>query len=803
MKLRMLLLLPVLVLLGCTSTSSQDELTKDRVILPEIGDERSTATNTAELIPKTPTILAPNDATFNLWWRYTGNKELEILIDRAITNSQTLQIAAQRVIQAKARYVQAKAQGLPLITAQTSYNLEAPPGGIGTVPRGQSPRQQKELEVGLMGSYTFDLWGQRKSLSESADLKLKQAVFQYDAQLLDLISRLSKSYFQYLSLNDRIRNTKETEKALTSMLLAMEDRYRLGDATIVEMQIQRSAIFNSRVRLPTLLKERQQLRYEIARLIGIAPSALQLSEAGLKSVSLPQAVEGISTAYILRRPDIRTIESGMLAADADLDVARKALLPGLTLAADLSSGVRTPADLFQPNTLVWNALATLSATVFDGGAKEQEVKYAQAVRNELIESYVNTVYNGLLAAQTAITELEFSGERLALQQESAKAAKVAQDFGYESYSVGGIDFLTFLDSMEAYQERQDSFYQLELEYYQAFVDFYSALGGGIPYREISKSNPVFKADKNQPAIYQTSAQVTTSEKNQLETGWFDTPKNYTPSPWLVKLAGVFDRFAIEALMRDMPRRYESLQPAEALIVEQIDVSIPTPAGDAVWYSVNFTGFEQEQDAIDWCEMLRSKQQRCTLYRPTENFEYLGLFSINEIEEQALPSETLLTLRNSSEQSNKRLDNQKINYSEYGNQSSVQLTSLEFGRLYSLLKTEAGQAWLINNHSYAIQPATVGDTLAFGSKLKKVDSNRVLITYQNKDYLLRPIYRLEGIEKRSDGQLIARIHTGGQQGKIYYYRVGDKLYGGGLVKAITTEKINIDWKGTQLSLPIMD
>jgi len=796
---RIFFLLITLGLVACSS--APDEVSKDIVVLPELGDDVPSVDNTAEFSTKKPTIQAPNDITFNLWWRYTGNRELETLIDRAITNSQTLQIAAQRVVQAKARYVQAQAQGLPLITAQTSYNLEVPADGIGSVPIGGTPRQQKELEIGLTGSYTFDLWGQRKSLTESADLKLRQAVFQYDAQLLDLISRLSKSYFQYISLNDRIQNTKETEKALTSMLLAMEDRYRLGDATVVEMQIQRSAIFSTRVRLPTLLKDRQQLRYEIAHLMGIEPGSLQLSDAGLKSIALPESIQGISTAHLLRRPDIRTIESGMLAADADLDVARKALLPGLTLAADLSSGVRTPADLFQPNTLIWNALGTLSATVFDGGAKEQEVKYAQAVRNELIESYVNTVHNGLLAARTAITELEYSGERLAMQQESAKAAKVAQDFGFESYSVGGIDFLTFLDSMESYQDRQDSFYQLELEYYQAFVDLYSALGGGIPYREISVNNPVFKANQEQAALFEPSI------LENITVGWLDKPKTFKASPWLVKLAGVYDRFAIEALMRDLPRRYKSLQPAKNLLVEQVGVNVPTPAGDAVWYSVNFTGFDQEQEAVAWCQMLRSKQQRCTIYKPTENFEYIGLFSVDDIEQQSyLLGESMQALHLNSEPTVDTIEKQAIDYSEYGSNNAKQLTAVEFGRLYSLLKLEAEQAWLIDNRTYIVQPVSVGELLAFGSRLKKASANRVIITYQNNDYLLRPVYSFEGVEMSPDGQLIARIQSGKdgkEQNQVYYHQVGDSLYGGGLIQAITAEQISIDWQGMQISLPITD
>lgn len=773
---RVFFLLMTLGLTACSASLLQDELNKDIVTLPEIGDQIPSIANTAISTPKTPTIRAPNEVTFNLWWRYTGNKELATLIDRAITNSQMLQIAAQRVVQAKARFIQAGAQNMPSITAQAGYSIEAPTDGIGSVPVGGRARGSGEFEVGLLGSYTLDLWGQRKSLAKSADLKLKQAVFQYDAQLLDLISQLSKSYFEYLSLNDRINTTKETEQTLNAMLMAMEDRYRLGDATIVELQIQRSVIFGSRVRLPTLLKERQQLKYEIAHLMGISPDYLALSNLGLTSVSLPQDVQGISTAHLLRRPDIRAIESAMLAADADLDVARKALLPGLTLAADLSSGVKSPADLFQPNTLIWNVLSTLSATVFDGGAKEQEVKYAQAVRNELIESYVNTVHNGLRATRSAITELEFSGERLALQQESTNAAKVAQDFGFDAYSVGGIDFLTFLNSIESYQERQASFYQFELEYYQAFVDFFAALGGGIPYREINEHNSVD------------------------EVGWLNKPKAFTESPWLVKLTGVFDRFAIEALMRDLPRRYTSLAPAQTLLVEKVGVDITTATGNAIWYSVNFTGFEQEQDAVNWCQMLRSVQQRCVIYQPVENFEYVGLFNITDIEQQADRLDSALfdkmpDIKRNVWQTPAIETNDLANFN--------QEASLSFAQRYSLLNIMGNQAWLIDNQTYQIQQISLGETLALGVVLTRIETDRVVLNFQNKDYRLYPLYRVASIEKDASGQTFARMHWGRNNKEAYHYKVGDSLYGGGVINLIDTQQVGIDWKGTQILLPSLN
>ena len=790
---RSCLLFLFLVMAGCAS--APDELSDDIVAVPELADDVSSVENDARFARKSPSISVPDDTAFNFWWRYTGNKELEWLIDRAITNSQLLQIAAQRVVQAKARALQAGASSMPSLTATAGYSAEGPEGGLGTVPVGGNVKTSEELEIGLSGRYSPDLWGQNASLANSAQLKLKQAVFQYDARLLELVSQISKRYFQYLSLNDRIRNTKETEKVLTSMLLGMEDRYDQGDATVVEVQIQRSAVYNSKVRLPTLLKDRDKLVFELARLIGVAPGGLHLTEDGLNSISFPSSISNVSTAYVLRRPDIRAIESGMLAADADLDVARKALLPGLTLAADLSTGSGNPADLFQPNTLIWSALATLSATIFDGGSLEQEVRYAQAVRNELVESYVDTVMNGLLAARSAVTELEYSGERLDMQRESAKAAKIAQDFGFESYSVGGIDFLTYLDSMQSYQDRQDSLYQLELEYYQAYVDFYSALGGGIPYREISQEQAVYQ-QKPDAADADILSPETVVKRRYLQTGWLNDPEPLTDDPWLVKLTGVYDYFAIDALLRDLPRRYETLKPADRVLVEKIGVSLGKDderpkVTDAVWYSVNFAGFSNKAEAQNWCQQLRKQQQRCVVYSPEENFEYVALFDVDEVERRSYDEgESILAKRHAAEREAEK--------ATLRNSDGIAL-----GRLYSLLKIEGSSAWLIGNRSHRIWRFDVGDRLAYEGKLKSVNPNRAIVSFDRRDYLLRPIYRVEGVEEGAQGRLFARLRWGGPSGQVYYHREGDRLYGKGIIESITKNSIQVRWAGQLISLPVME
>ena len=101
------------------------------------------------------------------------------------------------------------------------------------------------------------------------------------------------------------------------------------------------------------------------------------------------------------------------------------------------------------------------------------------------------------------------------------------------------------------------------------------------------------------------------------------------------------------------------------------------------------------------------------------------------------------------------------------------------------------------------PISAGGPLTFGGHLKSINGNKVIINYKNKDYLLRPLFSVEGIETGPDGQVFARMHWGGHDGEIYYYRVGDSLYGGGIIEAIDEQQVSIDWKGTKISLTIID
>src|SRR3990167_3418200 len=121
--------------------------------------------------PKTkPEALA--EAQLAEWWRMLGSPELNALVDRALANNADLRIATLRIIQAKARADQANADERPVITAPYQAKAEAPENGIGSVAPGETIKSRRTYQLSLRGDWRADLWGERSSLAEAADMQL-------------------------------------------------------------------------------------------------------------------------------------------------------------------------------------------------------------------------------------------------------------------------------------------------------------------------------------------------------------------------------------------------------------------------------------------------------------------------------------------------------------------------------------------------------------------------------------------------------------------------------------------------------
>lgn len=547
------------------------------------------------------------------WWRSFGNQELVALIDRGLANNPDVRIATLRLAQAKARADQARAGLFPTISAPLGAAIQAPGGTIGDVPVGEGGNRtsQKSYQASMRGSWRADVWGEQSSMAESAKFQLWQAAFDRDNVQRNMTANLASNYLELLSLNDRLRVARETETVLSSMLANIEARLDAADATLIDLEQQKSTIYTARTLISNLEQQRENTLANIAFLAGTVPGSLELSSGGLDALHLPAVIPALPSSLLLRRPDVRMAEARLLAADANVDVARARILPSLDLSAQVGYSSLSMSGLFQPSKLFWNTLASFTASIFDGGKLSSEKENAKAIHEEMVENYARTIYQAVKEVESALAAIRLTGKRLDTQRDVVAAARRAWDSSAEMYAIGGIDNMALLDAERTYQRYLDEYQRAKVENFRGYIDLFQALGGGADFGEQlpgKGARPAFAQEDALGAPKKISAGEGVDWVAQALADGKDSSamENF----WQVELSGLYHRSTIDATWRDLRARYPKLMENHS-VRPRLQGRIEGGADDQMsWYRVYIGKFETPEAAHELCAVLQANYQRC-------------------------------------------------------------------------------------------------------------------------------------------------------------------------------------------------
>ncbi len=573
------------------------------------------------------------------WWRLFDNPELDQLINRVLANNPDIRIATLRMMQAKARAEQVDADRYPVITAPVNVSVESPAGGLGSVAPGAKSGVKHKYQASIRGDWRADLWSERLSLFESADMAVRQSLFQGDEVRRTAIATTVSTYIEYLSLNDRVRVARETETTLAGMLQSVRSRLESGDATIIDLEQQRSAVSAVRATIPVLERQRDEAASALALLAGGLPGSLKLSDGGLASLAYPGISPGVPASLLLRRPDVRVVEARLLSADADIDVARARLLPPLDLTAQIGYGAVHSADWFQPHSVMWSAAANLMATIFDKGKRDNEVAFTEAVRQELVETYVRVIYNAVREVEDSLAAIRISGQRAEAQQDATESARRAYQFSIESYMAGAIDYLTLLDTERTFHRNLDELDKVYIDRYKSLVTLFASLGGGISGRD------PLPGEGRRPAIPAHEAGFVVSVKSASALGGAMAARSnvyqgieVVPDSaeesrgyWLVELAGTFERTHVAPAWLDLRSRFPALMANRSLLPKSVGGYGEPGPGRVSWYQLFVAGFEGRREADRMCAALREASMRCRTVSAVEVPSYYAVSVVDAAE----------------------------------------------------------------------------------------------------------------------------------------------------------------------------
>jgi NodT family efflux transporter outer membrane factor (OMF) lipoprotein len=406
------------------------------------------------------------------WWQGFGSTKLDELITAAERSNDDLAAAIARVEEADAQVRIAGAPLLPSLDAGATAARER------AQVNGEGPKVFNAFSPELSASYELDFWGKNRALRNAARAAAEASRYDRETVALTVVSSVATTYLQALELRDRIRVAEENlangRKILDGFRLELE----AGTATGLDVAQQETAVALLNAAVPPLEQQFRQTVHALAVLIGRTPESLDIDAGTLDKLSSPSVIEGMPSELLARRPDVAEAEQQLIAANADITVARAALFPSIELTASGGYASSQLASLVSPPNRIYDVAASLTQPIFHGGALRGQVTYSNARYRELLADYHKTVISAFGNVEDALVATRQTAEQAKRQEDAVATARRAYEFAQTQMSAGTVNILNVLNTEDALFSAQDQLVQVHYSRLQALVNLYTALGGG-------------------------------------------------------------------------------------------------------------------------------------------------------------------------------------------------------------------------------------------------------------------------------------------------------------------------------------
>ncbi len=564
----------------------------DSDTMPDAHPDRPADTRAGEPAATAAGGAPATDSTAGRWWSRLGCAELDQLVDRTLANSPDLRIANLQVVQAALREASVRAGALPEISTPLTRALQYPAGQIPGVPSTGGAGIQQTLLATVSASWKPDVWGEQQALQESAGLQVQRAIHQREDVQRTVLANLVGTYISYLAANDAIHLTRDEVRTSQDALHSVQQSLDAHDATLEDLERNRAALAALEATLPMLELQRDQAASALAFLAGTTPGQLGLSDTGVDSLRVPDASVPLSTRLLLQRPDVQMVEARMRAARADIAVARARLLPPVSFSAQSGFSGTGLAHLLQSQFFLWDAVATLTPVIFDGGRRANDQALSQRTHEEMVSTYQRTLLQAAREVDDALANVQATRARMGAQQAAEQATARILALNRQAFGIGAASTATLLEAQRVWQQARAEQLRLQGEYLKSLISLYQALGI-MPAADTLPEGAAF-------------------------TLWLDetTPYPGKPQPgesdaggWAVNLPGVQHAIALPAIQRDLRRRYPDTSSLALQATRLTDGLNDSP--DAA-FELRVVHFADEASAQAFCARLRQDQQLCSV-----------------------------------------------------------------------------------------------------------------------------------------------------------------------------------------------
>lgn len=423
--------------------------------------------------------LTEGKADLRTWWTYLDDAELDRLIERATLGNLDLKQSVARIRQARAAFGIATGEIAPSVDAQGQTQTSRVSSNVSGVAPPQD-RTDTFYTFGLDSTWEIDLWGRIRRNIESADATIGASIEDYRDVLVVLYAEVANTYVQIRTLQSRIVSALSNVKTQQGALQLTIDRNRAGLAPDLDVKQAELNLATTQAFVPTLRAALAESINSLAVLLGEYPSALQAELSDTAPIPAPPAevVVGLPTELLRQRPDVRSAERQLASQTAQIGVATADLYPSLSLTGSFAFESFSASDLLQWKSRAFSFGPTVRWNIFDAGRIRNNILVQDALTEELLANYEQTVLTAVEDVETAMAAYVQELLRREALQRSVVAARASVNLVDTLYRSGLTDFQNVLDTQRSQFEQEDALAESQGLVTQYLIDVYQALGGG-------------------------------------------------------------------------------------------------------------------------------------------------------------------------------------------------------------------------------------------------------------------------------------------------------------------------------------
>lgn len=406
------------------------------------------------------------------WWNNFNSEELSAIIGQV--RASNLDLANNR----------RNLRAAQLTLTNAGFDLWPTP----TLTIGASSNRNDVLDDGIDASTTHN-----NSLSAglsynnilSKPTNYDGATAQYDSNVasavdtvLNTLGTASSAYFQILLIRDKVVAAQQNLDNAEAIARIAQAKVDAGTATPIDALQQRIAVERQRNNIRNLRQSELSARASLAVLTGQGVQNFDVSGDTLEVIDVPVVQPGLPSDLLRRRPDLVQAEANLRRNRANVDLARLAFLPNISLTASGSATSASLSDILSSPTKTVGATASVVETILDNGRRNRDTEQARI-------NLENALANYRKSALSAFNEVEITLSNIALLEalstvaaEDLSRAEEAFRLAQVRYREGVADYQTVLTAQNTLYDSRNNYLDNKLQRLNSIVNFYEALGGG-------------------------------------------------------------------------------------------------------------------------------------------------------------------------------------------------------------------------------------------------------------------------------------------------------------------------------------